>query len=534
MLARCRECAFLALRACSQSVPARFIHSFIRSFVLSFVHWFAHACVRAAACRLLSQSVGHGLFVHSFVHSFIQLLIYSFIDLFIRSFSLLSLSLSPFSLLSSLSSPPSLLSSPIAVSLCPSLCFSCCFVPLCFLWNAPLLAFPLPSAFTTAAVSTSTCLQEAPCLLSCCEQPAFSPHFLRHPPLAADMPSGAAAQTSVAPVAASSKSSPGLRASPSWATIPKPMAGNSRRVKVEDLSPCTGWRDAQPGVVAHFVAVFPDTYGQSITGGIKVLSSDSEFKLCARDSSQKIIIDDGRSTVAALLELKARVDADEAVLDSFCLHLREVMIMGVPVTPLFYEDSSAIFRTVWNTSCHTEENNKYLAATIADHVKAVTSVANMFPGETKWEKASSYLLSVYGKSKRRSIHRWLTLAKRLPREVIGWVEARVANKGLEHSIRDAYFYDNPYLGGTSSQLQLQLPASSAVAALDWLAVALDTGSAAARGKKRTLSRRPSAWFGGPMGTCPGGPWGLARKTFKARRKPAGRSALFPSVAGERL
>ena len=399
-----------------------------------------------------------------------------------------------------------------------------CCLQLCFSLLARMVQ--PPPFLLAAAVSTSTCLQEAPCLLSCCEQPVFSPRFLRHPALAADMialpaaaadraaaaasgaaanASGAAAKASgTAPVTATSKSSPGPKASPSWATIPKPMQGNSLRVKVEQLSPCTGWRDAQPGVVAHFVAVFPETYGQTMTGGIKVLSSDQQFKVLARDSSQRVIIDDGRSTAAALLELKSRVDADETVLEDFCLHLKEVMIMGVPVTPVFYEDSCATFRTVWNTSCHTEENNKYLAATVVDHVKAVNTVVELFSGDTKWEEAARYLLSVYGKSKRRSVSRWVALAKRLPREVIRWVENRVAAKGLAHNIRDAYFNDNPYLLGSNCQAQMQLTASDAVAALDWLAVALDTGSSAARGKKRTLSRRPSAWFGGPMA------WGLAR------------------------
>ena len=156
--------------------------------------------------------------------------------------------------------------------------------------------------------------------------------------------------------------------------------------------------------------------------------------------------------------------------------------MGVPVTPLFFEENCPTFRTLWNTSIHTEENIKYLAATVADHVKAVNKVSELFPGESKWDETAKYMLAVYGKSKRRSVHRWLSLAKRLPCEVLQWVEARVAKKGLAHGIRDTYFYDNPYLGGTTSQVHQQLNASSAVAALEWLAAALDTGNLAARGK----------------------------------------------------
>ena len=323
--------------------------------------------------------------------------------------------------------------------------------------------------------------------------------FLEHHPRGTAMPPSTPKASGAKPVG---NDSPATKKSPSWATIPKPMAGSSRRVRLLDLSPCSGWRGEQPSVISHFVGEFPETYGQSITCGIKVLCNDSEFKTYTRDASNKIIVDDGRSSVAALLQLQARVDAQPDVLDTFCLHLQEVLTLGVPVTPLFYEDNSTTYRTLWNTACHTEENNKYLAATVADHVKAVTSVSELYSGESKWEDASKYLLSVYGKAKRRSIQRWVTLAKRLPCEVLAWVEARVAQKGLLHKIRDAYFYDNPYLVGSSSQAHQQLSAAGAVAALSWVATALDTGSAATRGKHASFLAALLLCFWAPWASQP--------------------------------
>ena len=337
----------------------------------------------------------------------------------------------------------------------------------------------------------------SPVLAQLREQPVLPLYFLIQPSLATPMPGASASskivgQGSAAPKASASgaaasvkpvgQGSPAPKASPSWATIPKPMAGSSRRVRLDDLSPGTGWRDEQPSVVSQFVADFPETYGQSITAGIKVLSPDDSFKTYSRDSNNKILVDDGRSTVAALLQLKARVDAQDSALDSFCLHLQEVMNLGVPVTPLYYEDNSVTFRKLWNIGCHSEDNNKYLAATVADHVKAVKSVAEMYPGEAKWDDTTKYMMSVYGKSRRRNICRWVSLAKRLPGEVITWIDTRVATKGLAHKMKDTYFYDNPYLGGSVSQAHQQLSAENSVKALNWLAVALDTGSAATRGR----------------------------------------------------
>ena len=108
------------------------------------------------------------------------------------------------SLLPLLSSLPFLLS-PSSPHPCAPLCFSFCFALRCTPQNAhvivacscvfpcclpihallppaPLCCHPLPSACNAAAVSNSTCPQEALCLLSCFRQPVL-PLLSGNPPL---------------------------------------------------------------------------------------------------------------------------------------------------------------------------------------------------------------------------------------------------------------------------------------------------------------------------------------------------------------
>ena len=84
----------------------------------------------------------------------------------------------------------------------------------------------------------------------------------------------------------------------------RPVYGPSRRSPLEDFSSETGWRDPQPAVVAVYVKEFPESYGRSVLGGVKGLSKDAEFSGPGCDSQGKIIVDDGRSTIAALKEIK--------------------------------------------------------------------------------------------------------------------------------------------------------------------------------------------------------------------------------------
>ena len=68
------------------------------------------------------------------------------------------------------------------------------------------------------------------------------------------------------------------------------------------ISDASGWRPQQPSVVAQYVATFPEEYGRTITAGVTVVSKDSAGDP-AVDQDGTFIIDDGKSTVAALQKL---------------------------------------------------------------------------------------------------------------------------------------------------------------------------------------------------------------------------------------
>ena len=113
---------------------------------------------------------------------------------------------------------------------------------------------------------------------------------------------------------------------------------------------------------------------------------------------------------------QAKIDAGELNIATCTPNLQEVFALGLVWTPVFYKNGGETFRAVWNAYAHSEENNRFLASTIADYVVIVKKVAQSFPVESQWIDTNRYLLSVYGQSKRRKISRWVMAAKSLPEE----------------------------------------------------------------------------------------------------------------------
>ena len=74
------------------------------------------------------------------------------------------------------------------------------------------------------------------------------------------------------------------------------------------VSDASGWRPQQPSVVAKYVATFPEEYGRTITAGVTLVSRDLQGN-AAVDQDGRFIIDDGKSTVAALQTLQLHWNA---------------------------------------------------------------------------------------------------------------------------------------------------------------------------------------------------------------------------------
>ena len=178
----------------------------------------------------------------------------------------------------------------------------------------------------------------------------------------------------------------------------KPVMGPSIMMPLAGLSvdPSSGWRKSQDSVIRHFVTIFQESFGQSILGGVKVLSADRTFKEYRMDPSGKVLIDDGLSTVTALHQLESLVIAGTLLPENLCEPLQAALKNGITVTPVYYENDDRLSRLTWQTAAHGEENNKYLSSTLSDLMRVIQGISATRPEETRWPDTTRYLLSVYG------------------------------------------------------------------------------------------------------------------------------------------
>ena len=81
----------------------------------------------------------------------------------------------------------------------------------------------------------------------------------------------------------------------------------------------------------------------------------------------------------------------------------------------------------------------------------------------------------FGKAKQRNICRWVSAAKALPQTIIDKIDARVQSKGVNHNVKESYFFDNPYLCPAESKQQYKLSETWMESAVDQLFSQLDGG-----------------------------------------------------------
>lgn len=256
-----------------------------------------------------------------------------------------------------------------------------------------------------------------------------------------------------------------------------PVKGSSLRLTVDkfSLAPDSFWRPAQPGVVKQFEAVFLEQFGASILGGVKYRVQDTETWKPMVDSAGLFLGDDGGSTVRALQNLHAGLQAGHLARDQCCAQLLDVIDHGIWATPVFYASGDSLCHVAWNAAAHSEENMKWLATTVVDHVDLVKRLALMFQPATQWDDVRKYLLTLYGQGRRRSVARWVTAAKALPDTVVDAIRVRVAEKGIKHGVSDRFVLDNPYIVGHEVQAQWLLAPAAMISVFLQLFQALDQG-----------------------------------------------------------
>ena len=256
--------------------------------------------------------------------------------------------------------------------------------------------------------------------------------------------------------------------------------------RIPHYSICTGpgsfWRAEQKAVVETFVQDFPSNWGLGQLGGVKVRAQNcTDFALQTQPDG-KVLGDDGGSTVRALAIIQERLDAGTLHRDVCCPGLLDTLLNGLMVTPVYYAEEDELSRFAWNAMAHSEENNKYLATTVCDHIRLVHRVRAAMVGNDKaandeesYALVRDYFVNLYGPGKRRTVSRWIVAAQKVADTVISMWADRILKKGLKHGLRDGYIFDNPFLLPNPAQRELLLTDAGKLAATQQLFNELDGG-----------------------------------------------------------
>ena len=244
-------------------------------------------------------------------------------------------------------------------------------------------------------------------------------------------------------------------------------------ISIEDTS---GWRMKQSSVISQYTAMFPEEYGRTVTSGVSILSRDASGEpLCDQDG--KALIDDGKSTVAALqdLYLKWQSVSPQTMSDlGMCPALMDVFQHGLPVTMVLYEDSSPVHRMAWHVGTHDEDANKYLQSSIPQKVALCKSVLEQLGEGKQWADVVKWLTQLYGPRKERDIRRWVLGARVLSEDVLQCLTDRISSAGLNNGITVGYIFGNPYICAAAGESRRMLPSGLKVAALTQLFNKLDS------------------------------------------------------------
>eukprot|EP00959_Pyramimonas_sp_CCMP1952_P309708 6481274-Pyramimonas_sp.AAC.1 len=184
------------------------------------------------------------------------------------------------------------------------------------------------------------------------------------------------------------------------------------RVKLDEISldDSSGWRPAQAGVVREFYCSFQSTYMATLHRPPRLLVSSTKSPLdLMMDSAGKYMLDDGKSTIKALMQLKAEYAA--GTLGPCCEKLTQVLVSGeLVVQAVHYPSGDTLERFAFNAHAHDEENNTFMPTTVATKIKLIKSIKATVPGG-EWNLVQTWLEGRYGVAKRSSIKRTITAAK---------------------------------------------------------------------------------------------------------------------------
>lgn len=171
------------------------------------------------------------------------------------------------------------------------------------------------------------------------------------------------------------------------------------------LSERSGWRSVSEARIAQLADIFrAGQFGQSVACAVQVLD--------AEDADGKALIDDGVSTVTALLRLQDEHERGMEVSDAA---LQAVFKDGLRVTVVSYQDNADLgTRRAWNVGKHDEEANTVRWSSV--HLKIVVA-KDLYGQHGDWAKVAKELQSRFGFSA-STTKRWSRAATGIDPEIL--------------------------------------------------------------------------------------------------------------------
>ncbi|CAK0903064.1 unnamed protein product, partial [Prorocentrum cordatum] len=191
--------------------------------------------------------------------------------------------------------------------------------------------------------------------------------------------------------------------------------------------------------------------------------------------SWKYMLDDGKSTIEALMQLKAEYAA--GTLGPCCEKLTQVLVSGeLVVQAVHYPSGDTLERFAFNAHAHDEENNTFLPTTVATKIKLIKSIKATVPG-SEWNLVQTWLEGRYGVAKRSSIKRTIAAAKCVSDRVVEFIDERAARLGAKHGMTSGYILGNDYFCSLDAKKQsTRLSDEEQLVAVTVMAKVLDDGA----------------------------------------------------------
>ena len=212
----------------------------------------------------------------------------------------------------------------------------------------------------------------------------------------------------------------------------------------------SGWREISPERVQELFAVLlRGKFGMTVTCDVQVLESES--------TDNKKLIDDGMSTVCALVQAKATRDQNPDVMpcgDPWPQNLIDIFTIGLPVKVVKYtEDGDKDARFRWKVAEHENDTVRRLTA-----YQQISAVAGLYKTYGDWDKVRVECRKICGIGKKHSINRWVRAASGMSAEVLKELK--------DHPpIPSAFIFDNAYMVTSATANRNKLGVSAAKKAL---------------------------------------------------------------------